>query len=803
MRSKMLWKDAWQAITHSLGRYLAIIALIALGTFAFVGLKMTGPDMRATGNDFFTAHHLADVTVVSNYGLDAQDQHLIKQAAGVRQAEFGYFQDATVAHTKTTLRIFSQTKKLSTSEVIKGHLPRGSQELALSYLLAKQYHLGQTIHLQDATYLKHSQVKIVGFVKSSEYLDKHQIGQTNLGNGRLTGIAVASPVAFTSPVKQIGRVSFKNTSNLSLFSTSYRNRAYRDQQKLQKILNKQAANYPLSRQYTVQSREDNLGYATYRADSQKVEILASVFPVFLYAVAALVCLSTMTRFVEEERIKIGTLKGLGYSNAAIGLKFTLYSTSAALLGVILGGCLGYTFLPNMIIKAYLSTSTLGSNYELNFAWDPILISLLVALTSTTIVTWLTLWSTLRERPAALLLPKPPKKGSRILLEYITPLWRRLSFSAKVTARNAFRYKSRMLMTILGVAGCTGLLVMGFGIRDSLQGISHIQYQQIEKNDVIALENQTVTPAQTKSINQFMQTSAIQGSLPVRYEQLSKHQAKTGATQAITLIAPQNPHKLRQFINLRQRTDHKQLNLPKDGVIITEKLAQLLGLQTGDWLTLQSNGQPMRFKISGICETYINHYLFLSPAAYRKFMGKAYQPNAYLITMKRRSQVDHLSRQLVKLAGIQTVIANSANRQFLNSYTGSIDLVIVILIIISSLLAIVVIYNLTNINVAERVRELSTIKVLGFYDREVTMYIYRETIFLSLIGILVGYVFGWWLHHFIIVNLPPDQAMFDPKMYPLNFLLSALIPAIITGLMAIWVHHHLQKINMLDALASLD
>lgn len=255
---------------------------------------------------------------------------------------------------------------------------------------------------------------------------------------------------------QVSRVTFKNTQNLSPFSVTYRNRVYHDQGKLQTALNKN------------------------RADSERVEVLANVFPGFLFAVAAFVSWTTMMRFVEEERTNIGTLKALGYSNDAIAIKFLLYSTSAAILDVILGISFGYTFLPDLIIKAYLASSTLGTGYEINFAWGPLLISLLVALISTTVISIFALHQTLREQPSALLLPKPPKNGSRILLEHWSWLWNHMSFSAKVTARNIFRYKSRMFMTIIGVAGCTGLLVMGFGIRDSLQGIGGIQYSDIQK-----------------------------------------------------------------------------------------------------------------------------------------------------------------------------------------------------------------------------------------------------------------------------------------------------------------------------------
>ena len=309
-------------------------------------------------------------------------------------------------------------------------------------MLKNKYHIGEKISFVKPGILKNKTYKIVGFVKSSEFLDKTQFGQTNIGNGRLSGFAVTTHNAFASPVYQVSRVTFKNTANLSPFSVTYRNRVYHDQNKLQKALNKNGQDkydkyvqlyqkqyqkkaaeqlikkgIPITPEqievpknkiqidypsYTINSREESQGYSSYRADSERVEVLANVFPVFLFAVAALVSLTTMMRFVEEERTNIGTFKALGYSNASIALKFLLYSTSAAILGVILGASLGYTFLPNMIIKAYLASSTLGSDYQLNFAWWPLLISLIIALLATTAVSMLTLYQTLKEKPAALL-----------------------------------------------------------------------------------------------------------------------------------------------------------------------------------------------------------------------------------------------------------------------------------------------------------------------------------------------------------------------------------------------------------------
>jgi putative ABC transport system permease protein len=288
--------------------------------------------------------------------------------------------------------------------------------------------------------------------------------------------------------------------------------------------------------------------------------------------------------------------------------------------------------------------------------------------------------------------------------------------------------------------------------------------------------------------------------------LTKHLDSTGATENVMLIAPQSTKHFRKSINLRERQSKKKLVLSNNGVVISEKLATILHAHKGSTISLKNeHGKLLKFKVSGICEMYLGHYIFMNPAEYAKATGKKFTTNAYLVTMAKHSpgNISHISRKMIKTGAIETVVSTSSNRKLLSSFTGSLNEVILILILISGMLALVVIYNLTNINVAERIRELSTIKVLGFYDNETTMYIYRETIILSALGIIVGFGFGWWLHHFIITSLPPDVAMFDPNMYPLNFVFSALIPAIITAALAIVVHHKIKRINMLDALSSID
>lgn len=788
---KVFWKDALNAISHTFSRYLAIILLIMLGTFTYTGLKMTGPDMRQSATNFFNSHKLADSTVLSNYGLNTNIQNLLDHDNSIKEIEYGHFQDAKLEKSDLNLRIFSKPKKLSTYQLMDGHYPTRPNQIALDYLLRNKFHVKQKITINSSNSLKNKTYTVVGFIKSSEYLDKKQYGTTNIGNGQLNGYAVVAPEAFLPTNYQIARLTYKNTQNLSPFSLKYRNRIYDDKSQLENKLNV-SSKLPL----TVTTREDNYGYSAFRSNCEKVEVLAGIFPVFLFAVAALVSLTTMARFVDEQRIIIGTYKALGYNNFEISIKFLLYSTSAALIGIVIGSVLGYTYLPNMIIKAYTANITLD-NVQLLFRWSPLFVAIIIALFSTTLIALLTLHNIFKERPAALLLPKPPKKGSRIFLEYIPFIWNKLNFTSKVAARNLFRYKGRMLMTILGIAGCTGLLVMGFGIKDSLSNLAYKQYQDIQKFSAIEINS----PNQNENLQAHLKSLNVKNT-PVNFMQFHKHIYQTGTTQNIIAITPQYPNQFKNYFDLKNRSSQKSITLPASGIIITEKLAMLLHKKVGDNITVVSqDNKSYTFKISDITEMYVGHYIFMNPTVYQNKLGH-FKTNAHLLKVKS-NKFDLVTNNLLKQPGVQAIISNQANKEVLNNFTGSLTEVIAILILIATILAIVVIYNLTNINVAERVRELSTIKVLGFYDSEATMYIYRETIILSILGIILGSFLGSWLHHFIITNLPPNDAMFDPKMTISNFILSALIPLLVTLAMAFVIHHKIKKINMLDALKSVD
>lgn len=474
-------------------------------------------------------------------------------------------------------------------------------------------------------------------------------------------------------------------------------------------------------------------------------------------------------------------------------------------GTLIGAIGGYILLPRIIFNAYAANSTL-TNLKLNYGWSYLLIAIVIALVATYGATLSKLQATEKSVPAELLLPKPPKNGSRIMLERIKPLWRKLSFNHKVTARNLFRYKGRGFMTIFGVAGCTALLVMGFGIRDSLMGISKQQYSNIIRYDMIAVNKNDLSGKQSQRLQTRLDNHQIKRSTPIYYQQMSRKLGSDHVDQQINMIVPEHSSQFNRYIRLYQRSGKKCITLNNDGVVISEKLASLLHAKVGSKIRLKdANDHYRTFRVAGITDMYMGHFVMMNQHEYRKVFHRDYQPNCHLITLRHHSNrvVRKQAQKLIQTGAIKGVNLNTSDQQTINNLVKSLNTVIGVLIGIATILAIVVIYVLTNTNVEERMRELSTLKVLGFYDDETTMYIYRETIILSVLGILLGYLIGIGLHRFIIVSLPPTNAMFDPTMKWTNFALSAVIPAVITAILAGVVYRHIKTVDMLDALESVE
>lgn len=856
MNRRILWKDALSSLNHSWGRFVGILLLMAVSAFAFIGLKMAGPDMRNTAQTYYQDVNLADLTVSSNYGLDKNDTQTIKKQARKATIDFGYLQDTTINNSKTSLRVLSESKNISTSQLISGNLPKKDNQIAISYLLRDKYHLGEWITLNEHSNLKNSRFKIVGFMRPSEYTDKSEIGQTNVGTGQLSGIAVVKKSAFKAQNYSIARIRFNKTKDLAPYSSTYQkfidnkkerltnslaqnsklkkaevNNNFKAAQKQikqakeqiqlaennglemtkekeklekqQKKLNEQEQEIKQLGEvsYYVNDRKNDSGYDTYQSNSEKIELITNIFPVFLFAVAALVSFSTMTRFIDEERQNIGVLRALGYSKLDTSLKFVIYSLTAALTGVLVGAIGGYWILPRIIFNAYTANLTL-TNFQSGFSWKYLFLTILIAILCTTGAAIIQLVIVLQAKTSELLLPKPPKNGSRILLEKIKPFWQHLSFNYKVTLRNIFRYKVKMIMTILGIAGCTGLLMMGFGIRDSLAGIGQKQYSEIIKYDLIAIDKNSLSSEQSTKLNQKLSSSQVNKYLPVYFENVSKKIA--GTNQDLSIIVPEKSSQISKYISLRNRSSGQKINLNSRGIVISEKLAKLLNLSIGDELSLVTiNGKKVKLPISNICEMYMGHYVLMNSKVYQKYFDKKVNSNAQLIELNNKKQTNSFANSLMKTGAVSAINLNTNNQQIIDSLIQSMNKVMFLLIGLAAVLAIVVIFTLTTTNLEERMREIATLKVLGFYNNEASLYIYRETIILSVFGVLIGFLIGNWLHAFIIDNLAPVNGMFRPGILFSNYLLSALIPLAITGIMAIFVNRKIKEVNMLEALKSVD
>ncbi|WP_207579298.1 FtsX-like permease family protein [Listeria marthii] len=556
--------------------------------------------------------------------------------------------------------------------------------------------------------------------------------------------------------------------------------------------------------YYVLDRNDNPGYSEYKENADRLTSLSTAFPIFFFLIAALVCLTTMTRMVEEQRTQIGTLKAFGYSNGSIILKYLVYGSIASVIGSVLGILIGFQFFPNIIFNAYKSMYEMPP-VDIGFYWSYSLLSLFVALFCTTFTAYVACRAELRANAATLMRPKAPKIGKRIFLERIQFIWKRMNFTSKVTARNLFRYKQRMLMTVLGVAGCTALILTGFGLRNSISDIAKMQYGQIMKYDAAVYQDMSAPPTAKETFDELMDDSNIKSKLAMSQTNLDTVKAGQSA-QATSIIVPKNLNELPNYIVLRDRASHTTEKLTDDGAIITEKLAKLFDVKPGDTITVKNaDNDKFQIKVSAITENYALHYIYMTPTYYQQIFKEKPVYNLDLLMLKDTSEKveSDFAEKLTDSKSVLNVTFSNNVSSMLTDTLDSLNIVIVVLITSAALLAFVVLYNLTNINVSERIRELSTIKVLGFYPKEVTMYVYRENIILTLMGIVAGFVLGFFLHRFIITTAEVDQMMFSPAISWTSYLFSGILTLVFATVVMVVMHIKLKRIDMIEALKSVE
>ncbi len=547
------------------------------------------------------------------------------------------------------------------------------------------------------------------------------------------------------------------------------------------------------------------GYSGYGENTNRIAAIAKVFPVFFFVVAALVCLTTMTRMVEEDRTQIGTLKALGYGKGKIIRKYLVYAAAAGLGGSIFGLLVGFQLFPMVIVNAYKIMYIFPVKTLTPFHWNYALIGMIAALLCTVLAAVAVCWKEMLSNPAQLMRPKAPKSGKRILLERIPFIWKHLKFTQKVTARNIFRYKQRFLMTVIGIAGCTALLLTGFGLKNAIAGMIDKQFKDISSYDMQIMLNDGITQEnKEEKLDFILKDSRISNSLTAVSKSYSAGTEKE--KMEADLFVPESPEVLAQFISLRDRRSGKPYTLTDDGVIITEKFASSLDLRAGDEMIIEKDeATPVRVKIAAVTENYIQHYIYMTPALYEQTFGTAPEYTTMMITLNDKSQQteDVLAEELLthdEILGFAFIDAISEN---FADIMKSLDAVIVILIISAGALAFVVLYNLTNININERIREIATIKVLGFYDNEVSAYIYRENILLTLMGILFGLIFGVFLENYVITTAEVEMVMFLRTINPMSFVWAALITVLFSFIVNFVMHFHLKKVKMVESLKSVE
>lgn len=557
-------------------------------------------------------------------------------------------------------------------------------------------------------------------------------------------------------------------------------------------------------EWYVLDRNKHYSFVDYKGAADSIDAISQVFPVFFFMVAALVCLTTMTRMVDEQRMNIGTLKALGYGKWKIASKFLIYAGLASLTGSIIGATVGNYVFPTVILDAYSMMYILPEK-TLVFSVPLILMALLIAAGVTTLSAYFAVNSELVETPSILMRPKAPKEGKRILLERSPFIWNRLSFIGKVTVRNIFRYKKRFFMTVFGIAGCTALLLTGFGLKDSIRTIVDKQFGTLFLYDMTLSFNRDST--ETERINLFESLNKDDRFAGALFTTSENGKLFTNDEEKdITIFIPKELNSLTNFIHFQNRKTGEMLNLTDEGAILTEKRAQQLGVKVGDTITLENaDGKKADVLIAGITENYIQHYIYLSPTYYEQIFNESLD-FTQLVASSNDNSSDvqaEISSEMMVLDEVSGISWVSTLKESFDDMIKNLNYVIILIIVSAGALAFIVLFNLTNVNISERMREIATIKVLGFYDNEVSAYIYRENIILTLIGALSGLGLGIILHRFVMTTVEMDMMMFGRQIHGLSFVYAAGLTFIFAALVNFAMYYKLKRVEMVESLKSVD
>ena len=780
---KKLLKETIVCMVKTSKRFISILVIVLLGVGFFAGIRAVAPDMKNTLDDYYEKTNMYDIYIASNYGIREETIDELKKDYDI-EAVYNFDAITTKKEDYATKIIsYDKDNKINIPKLVKGKMPETADEVVIDNDYRNEIKIGDKLTV-DSEIIKNKTVTVTGYVESPLYISTER-DSTNLLSGTIDYYLYMNDENIISPIKTAAYI--KLNTNESRFSKQYEEIVKNAKKDIKKTLKEEKQ--PGENWYVLDI-DSNVGFYQYEQDTQRIDNVAKVFPLVFFIVAVLICLTTMTRMVEEERSQIGTLKALGYNDISIMFKYILYAALATIIGSMIGVAIGYRILPDLCFEMYKNMYRLG-NIKLSYYSSLTFQGMMIALLCTLGATIYTCRKTLKESPANLLRPVAPPPGKRVLLERIKLVWNHLSFSYKVTVRNVFCYKKRFLMTIIGIAGCTGLILAGFGLKDCIVKMVQHQYEEIFTYQAKIHVNEEKTD---ETIDKIKENKKIKNILEVQEESVTIDNKNTN--QSVTLVIPKDDPK--EFIKLQNRKTKEQYDLT-DGLIITEKLAKLLEVEENDILKF-SGTDTYKEKVAHITENYLFHYIYLPKTSYKKD-----EYNTLLIKTKSMTEKEEkaLANELKEIPGISSITFTSSTRHVFDDTMDSFAYVSLILIVSAGALAFVVLYNLSSVNISERRRELATIKVLGFYDKEVYQYINRENTILTLIGILLGLGIGNILTMYIIKTCEIDMLMFDTTIAWPSYLYAILITMSFAILVNIILYFSLKKIDMIESLKSIE
>ena len=822
---KALRKDAFKEIINTRKRFLSILLIVLLGVGFFAGIRAVSPDMKKTADMYFDENKMMDIEVISTMGLTDDDVKEIQDLQDVKIVEGMYSKDVLtkVDEEEVVLKIHTLSDNINCVKLQQGEMPKNEEECVVeeSFLNSTNKKIGDTIILEAkdtlaGPNLKNKEIKIVGSIRSPLYISRER-GSTKLASGKINYYIYVPKSEIASQIYTEMYVIVKGADKLDTFSDEYEDKIKKVKSDIENVAKERTESeyekLKVKPEWYVLDRNQNTGYASYSQDSERIANIGKVFPVVFFVIAALISLTSMTRMVEEQRVQIGTLKALGYTKGKIALKYILYAVLATLIGGIIGMLIGFRILPEIIYNMYAMMYSM-KDVVLEFNTGIAITGLGLALICTVGATIIACYKELNLQPASLMRPKSPKAGKRVLLERISWLWSKLKFTQKVTIRNVFRYKKRVSMTIIGILGCTALMVAGFGLRESVSNMIPSQYGEVFLYDMsITLKNEQTSDEIQKYIDEVCNIKTNDKNNDVTDAMAFNMQAveilNKETKQDIQLIVPKKTDVLSDYIVLENRVSKEKYSLSDNGVVITEKLAKLLGIKQGEKITIKnSNDKQAEVEVKGITRNYLMHYMYISPEYYESIFGEKVKYNTILL--KEQSEVkkseeseNKLGKKILENSNISKVTFMSQTKSIFDEVMDNMTFVVWILIISAGLLAFVVLYNLANVNISERIRELATIKVLGFYDKEVYDYVGRETTILTIIGILLGLVAGYFLEMFILKTCELDILMFDTRISIWSYVYSASLTILFTLIVSVVTYFALKKIDMIESLKSVE